>query len=264
MAEAYKAEVGTRRDCTQVDREAVEVQLNRGKFNVSTNKGTYSREECTISYIGSIFDALQKLEDLWTECASKARAYIQNFEDIDEPESFPDDTAYLDVQEYTSPITGKVATKSSALNVRSKPSIKGSIKTTFEKDSQVTILGEYVDSDGKKWYQVKLNDDSLGYVSGDYITTNGQNGEFVTNISQPNEITIPETIFERGEATVTLQDPNSHLNVRLSANTSSSDNIIGKLNHGDKVEIVGKSEDANWVIIKYNGEKRFVSAKYLK
>jgi SH3 domain protein len=59
--------------------------------------------------------------------------------------------------------------------------------------------------------------------------------------------------------TVRLNNPNSHLNVRSGAGTSYS--IVGKLNHGAKITILGKS--GNWHKTPYGGKDRWVSASYV-
>ena len=54
----------------------------------------------------------------------------------------------------------------------------------------------------------------------------------------------------------------SSLNVRTSSDTSSSDNIIGTYSKGDLVEVF--EQDANgWYRVNYNGQKAYISYKYV-
>ena len=207
------------------------------------------------------------------------RNYITNFEDIEDPLPFVDDTAYLDVNEYDTSVGGVVATKDTGLNVRSDPSTKSSVRTVFDKGSKVEIIVDVGDKDGTKWYQVKVSGGKIGYVSSKYINTTGEvktSNSTVGSVQAPTSTpstSAPDTskvepqektIFERGEATVTLKDVNSHLNVRTSASTKDGSNIVGSLSNGDKVEVLGPGDDPNWVKIKNKGEERLVSKDYLQ
>ncbi len=54
----------------------------------------------------------------------------------------------------------------------------------------------------------------------------------------------------------------SSLNVRTSSDTSSSDNILGTLSHGDAVEVFDQDEKG-WWRIEFNGQTAYISNKYV-
>lgn len=54
----------------------------------------------------------------------------------------------------------------------------------------------------------------------------------------------------------------SALNVRTSSDTSTSDNILGQLSHGDMVEVF-EQDEKGWYRIEFNGQKAYISNKYV-
>ena len=54
----------------------------------------------------------------------------------------------------------------------------------------------------------------------------------------------------------------SSLNVRTSSDTSSSANILGQLSHGDMVEVF-EQDEKGWYRIEFNGQKAYISNKYV-
>ena len=54
----------------------------------------------------------------------------------------------------------------------------------------------------------------------------------------------------------------SSLNVRTSSDTSTSDNILGQLSHGDMVEVF-EQDEKGWYRIEFNGQKAYISNKYV-
>ena len=54
----------------------------------------------------------------------------------------------------------------------------------------------------------------------------------------------------------------SSLNVRTSSDTSTSDNILGQLSHGDMVEVF-EQDAKGWYRIEFNGQKAYISNKYV-
>ena len=54
----------------------------------------------------------------------------------------------------------------------------------------------------------------------------------------------------------------SSLNVRTSSDTSSSDNILGQLSKGDMVEVF-EQDEKGWYRIIFNGQKAYISNKYV-
>ena len=54
----------------------------------------------------------------------------------------------------------------------------------------------------------------------------------------------------------------SSLNVRTSSDTSTSDNILGQLSHGDMVEVF-EQDAKGWYRIEFNGQTAYISNKYV-
>jgi len=114
------------------------------------------------------------------------------------------------------------------LNVRSGP--WGEILGTLKEGSKIEITGK----DGV-WYKIKFNGREA-FVHSGYIAT-------AKNTA---------TAFDGY-----VNTPGTYLNVR----TGAWGKIIGQLNHGSSVEILGKQGD--WYQIKYKGNEAFVHSDYI-
>ncbi len=60
----------------------------------------------------------------------------------------------------------------SSLNVRSGPGTEYSSIAKVSRGTTVTVTDETMASDGKKWYQIRLTDGTIGYVLGTYLHLN--------------------------------------------------------------------------------------------
>ncbi len=122
--------------------------------------------------------------------------------------------------------TGVVMTD--VLNVRNGP--WGTIIGTVKQGAKLDITGK----DGV-WYKINYNG-GTGFVHSGYIATSD----------------VPATASD-----AFVNTPGTYLNVRSGA----WGQIIGQLNHGSSVEILGKSGD--WYQIKYKGKEAYVHANYI-
>lgn len=122
------------------------------------------------------------------------------------------------------------------LNIRRAPG--GDVLTQIQAGSKVEILGVSGD-----WYKIKYNGNEA-FVAKRYIDSTGTASSNSTSSSSDIKFT----------GTVCV---NSRLNVRDGA----WGNIVGKLNCGDKVNVVGKEGD--WYKIDVNGQIRYVHSDYI-
>ncbi len=122
---------------------------------------------------------------------------------------------------------GKVQTR---LNVRASATTASSIKTTLESGSTITLL-----SKSGNWWYTEYAPNSYGYVHSNYVTS-------------------------MGLQTATVRTESTALNVRAGASTSSS--VIGKLQKGEQVVVLGTY--GNFYKILYDGNKTgYASTAYL-
>lgn len=125
---------------------------------------------------------------------------------------------------------GKVATSSSALNLRSSASLSGTVVKQAKKGSYLTLLGKSGD-----WWKVEYAKGKTAYAHGDYIKTVSSKVMYVATAS-------------------------GNLNVRSSASTGASI----KTTLAKNTLVLRISESSDWSRILYNGNKTgYVSSKYL-
>ena len=165
-----------------------------------------------------------------------AKEYIKNIKDevVTEPEkpSTPENTEK----------TG-VVNVSSSLNVREGASTSSKVIGSLSGNTKVTIVGE----EGA-FYKIEYKG-SHGYVAKEYIKD--IKDEVVTEPEKPSN---PENSKKTGVVTAS-----KGLNVRKEANTSSQ--IIGILNSGESVEIIG--EENGFYKITYKGQEAYASKNYI-
>ncbi|NGY67617.1 SH3 domain-containing protein [Clostridium perfringens] len=165
-----------------------------------------------------------------------AKEYIKNIKDevVTEPEkpSTPENTEK----------TG-VVNVSSSLNVREGASTSSKVIGSLSGNTKVTIVGE----EGA-FYKIEYKG-SHGYVAKEYIKD--IKDEVVT---EPEKPSTPENSKKTGVVTAS-----KGLNVRKEANTSSQ--IIGILNSGESVEIIG--EENGFYKITYKGQEAYASKNYI-
>ncbi|MDK0839362.1 SH3 domain-containing protein [Clostridium perfringens] len=165
-----------------------------------------------------------------------AKEYIKDIKDevVTEPEkpSAPENTEK----------TG-VVNVSSSLNVREGASTSSKVIGSLSGNTKVTIVGE----EGA-FYKIEYKG-SHGYVAKEYIKD--IKDEVVT---EPEKPSTPENSKKTGVVTAS-----KGLNVRKEANTSSQ--IIGILNSGESVEIIG--EENGFYKITYKGQEAYASKNYI-
>ncbi len=132
---------------------------------------------------------------------------------------------------------------SSSLNVRSSASTSSKVIGSLSGNTKVTIVGE----EGA-FYKIEYKG-SHGYVAKEYIKD--IKDEVVTEPEKPSN---PENSNKTGVVTAS-----KGLNVRKEANTSSQ--IIGILNSGESVEIIG--EENGFYKITYKGQEAYASKNYI-
>ncbi|MDK0570396.1 SH3 domain-containing protein [Clostridium perfringens] len=132
---------------------------------------------------------------------------------------------------------------SSSLNVREGASTSSKVIGSLSGSSKVTIVGE----EGA-FYKIEYNG-SHGYVAKEYIKD--IKDEVVT---EPEKPSTPENSKKTGVVTAS-----KGLNVRKEANTSSQ--IVGILNSGESVEILG--EENGFYKINYKGQEAYASKNYI-
>lgn len=132
---------------------------------------------------------------------------------------------------------------SSSLNVRSSASTSSKVIGSLSGNTKVTIIEE----EGA-FYKIEYKG-SHGYVAKEYIKD--IKDEVVTEPEKPSN---PENSKKTGVVTAS-----KGLNVRKEANTSSQ--IIGILNSGESVEIIG--EENGFYKITYKGQEAYASKNYI-
>ncbi|MDK0892274.1 SH3 domain-containing protein [Clostridium perfringens] len=132
---------------------------------------------------------------------------------------------------------------SSSLNVREGASTSSKVIGSLSGNTKVTIVGE----EGA-FYKIEYKG-SHGYVAKEYIKD--IKDEVVT---EPEKPSAPENSKKTGVVTAS-----KGLNVRKEANTSSQ--IIGILNSGESVEIIG--EENGFYKITYKGQEAYASKNYI-
>ena len=132
---------------------------------------------------------------------------------------------------------------SSSLNVREGAGTSSKVIGSLSGNTKVTIVGE----EGA-FYKIEYKG-SHGYVAKEYIKD--IKDEVVTEPEKPSN---PENSNKTGVVTAS-----KGLNVRKEANTSSQ--IIGILNSGESVEIIG--EENGFYKITYKGQEAYASKNYI-
>ena len=139
---------------------------------------------------------------------------------------------------------------SSSLNVRSGASTSSKVIGSLSGNSKVTIVGE----EGA-FYKIEYKG-SHGYVAKEYIKdiTESNNNSNQGTTTTPEKPSTPENSKKTGVVTAS-----KGLNVRKEANTSSQ--IVGILNSGESVEILG--EENGFYKITYKGQEAYASKNYI-
>ncbi|MGL5084806.1 MAG: SH3 domain-containing protein, partial [Clostridium sp.] len=149
------------------------------------------------------------------------------------------------------------------LRVRQSPSSNSEILGSLYDGNEVNIIGEV-----NGWYKIKYNN-SVAYVSSEYITLDNSSDSGTTQEPMPEPETPPETtqpttpsnpedvVINRGQV---INVEGSNLRVRQSPSTDSL--VAGYLLNNETVNIVG--EESNWYKIKFNNSVGYVSCDYVR
>lgn len=137
---------------------------------------------------------------------------------------------------------------SSSLNVRSGASTSSKVIGSLSGNSKVTIVGE----EGA-FYKIEYKG-SHGYVAKEYIKDVTGSSNINQGTTTPEKPSTPENSKKTGVVTAS-----KGLNVRKEANTSSQ--IVGILNSGESVEILG--EENGFYKITYKGQEAYASKNYI-
>ena len=137
---------------------------------------------------------------------------------------------------------------SSSLNVRERASISSKVIGSLSGNTKITIVGE----EGA-FYKIEYKG-SHGYVAKEYVKDVTESNNSNQGTQTPEKPSIPENSKKTGVVTAS-----KGLNVRKEANTSSK--IIGILNSGESVEIIG--EENGFYKITYKGQEAYASKNYI-
>ena len=137
---------------------------------------------------------------------------------------------------------------SSSLNVREGASTSSKVIGSLSGNTKVTIVGE----EGA-FYKIEYKG-SHGYVAKEYVKDVIESNNSNQGTQTPEKPSIPENSKKTGVVTAS-----KGLNVRKEANTSSK--IIGILNSGESVEIIG--EENGFYKITYKGQEAYASKNYI-
>lgn len=149
--------------------------------------------------------------------------------------------------------TGKVTVVH--LNVRSTPSMSGSILGALGQDAVVTILGTSDDGD---WLNVKTTAMSeAGWVFADYVATDGaaaagamQGQDTAAAATPAAEATASAAAPAGGSGLIAAVIP-TRINVRSGPGTNCG--IVASANNGDQLPVTGVNADSTWYQVKVAG-----------
>ncbi len=76
----------------KIDGPAIRAALAAPKFQINETAGTYSAEYKTTGYHTNLFNAITKIEEFWQSCVENAGIYIENFDSVQLPKDFFDNS----------------------------------------------------------------------------------------------------------------------------------------------------------------------------
>lgn len=155
---------------------------------------------------------------------------------------------------------GRVSSSGGA-NVRSSASASGSVLTSWEQNTIVSIRSQVQASDGYIWYEVWVDADNLGYVRSDLVEiTDGTTPPTSTQVAPSNPET-PAATGAQPTVEVTAVNPisatvqgSSSVRVRSDASTSNSSQIITTVGSGLALTVTGQATgtDGNiWYLVNF-------------
>lgn len=151
--------------------------------------------------------------------------------------------------------TGKVVNVSTNLRVRSGAGTNYGVVGYILNGETVTI-----EEKNGTWYKITSSKGIQGYVSGEYISIDGNSGNSNNGNNSGNGGQTPTPTSYKAK----VKNITSYLNVRSGAGTNND--VIGSLKNGQEVEVTGEAGD--WFKIKFslNGATKegFVSKQYIE
>jgi probable enterotoxin D len=151
--------------------------------------------------------------------------------------------------------TGKVVNVSTNLRVRSGAGTNYGVVGYILNGETVTI-----EEKNGTWYKITSSKGIQGYVSGEYISIDGNSGNSNNGNNSGNGGQTPTPTSYKAK----VKNITSYLNVRSGAGTNNG--VIGSLKNGQEVEVTGEAGD--WFKIKFsqNGaiKEGFVSSQYVE
>lgn len=142
---------------------------------------------------------------------------------------------------------GKVT--ASSANIRKEPNPSSQAVGSAERDASVTINHQITGTDGKVWYQVFVNAETLGYIRSDLVSiTDGTTPQTVTSSGTTTTTTTTNT--NETPATVTEVNPVSASvtggkNVRVRSNASTTSQIVTTVASGSALTVNGKADGSD-------------------
>lgn len=163
------------------------------------------------------------------------------------------------------------------VRLRSMASTESSLVKYFNKGDIVIIVGEGKGKDGKIWYQTKSGNE-LGFVRSDLVNKVNNNLQTDSNINVENNNNTEENTDSEAE---NKKDNNTITNViagsgtvkgmfvRVREQASIASNILGVVNTGDSLPVLGRvdAEGRQWIRTKINHEgsvkDAFIAGEYV-
>lgn len=142
---------------------------------------------------------------------------------------------------------GKVT--ASSVNIRKEPSTSSDVVGSAMKDKEIDIRNQVTGSDGKIWYQVFVDADTLGYIRSDFVEIiDGTTPPTVVEPTSPGSTdpadTTPSGSVEKlNPVSATVKGGNS-VRIRSSASTSTSNNIVTTVSNGLVLTVTGRCKDS--------------------
>jgi len=132
--------------------------------------------------------------------------------------------------------------KGGNLNLRTGPGTNYRVITSFAPGTSVNVLVK-----GAKWWKVSIKG-CVGYVDAKYL-------------SQKCPAPAPKPAPSYKTGVVCLTSPASALNLYSEATSKSV--LLAQVYNGQKLTILGTSDDGKWYAVKVDGYKGYVGAKYV-
>lgn len=168
---------------------------------------------------------------------------------------------------------GKVT--ASSANIRKEPNSSSKALGSAFKDSVVTINHQTTGEDGKIWYQIFVDADTLGYIRSDLVqVTDGTTPP--TKVNETTTTATPEPSTPETPATVEPVNPISasvtgSQKVRVRSNASTTSQIVTAVEKGMAITVTGKANGTDgkvWYQVNFinNGTevKGFIRSDYVE